>query len=53
MCLTGALFAFLADLCSKLGRRDKLKHWMEEASDNWLGISSTAHILFVLKTLSI
>ena len=26
MCLTGALFAFLADLCSKLGRRDKLKH---------------------------
>ena len=26
MCFMGAIFAFLADLCSKLGRRDRLKH---------------------------
>uniref|UniRef100_A0A2P2N2V8 G domain-containing protein n=1 Tax=Rhizophora mucronata TaxID=61149 RepID=A0A2P2N2V8_RHIMU len=25
LCLMGALFAFLADVCSKLGRRDKIK----------------------------
>jgi hypothetical protein len=26
MCFMGALFSFLADLCSKLGQRDRLKH---------------------------